>query len=92
MTGTANVSVYLNVTSHWTSLAVLRHFEGRLTAGAPGIVFTHTFSTPVVVGLSVVLAFMCTIKDDDCTTIGFLVWDRWSCISHNDLLKTIYLQ
>ena len=32
------------------------------------------------------------IKDDDCATIGLLVWDRWSCISDNDLLKNIDLQ
>ena len=61
VTGKANVSVYVNVTSHWTSLAVLKGFIGELVMGSTyGLVYSYPNVIPVVVGLSVVLAFMCT--------------------------------
>ena len=61
VTGKANVSVYVNVTSHWTSLAVLKRFRGKLHLGRNGASYSLPVVT-VVVGLSVVLAFMCTLQ------------------------------
>ena len=58
VTGKGNVSVYVNVTSHWTSLAVLKGFIGELD----GSVYGYPNVIPVVVGMSVVLAFMCTLQ------------------------------
>ena len=55
--GTAKVSVYMNVTSHWTSLAVLTGFVGSLVVSRS----TSYSLILVVVGLSVVLVFMCTL-------------------------------
>ena len=57
-TGEANVSVYVNVTSHWTSLAVLTGFAGGLSLSILPIAYSPI---PVVVGLCVVVAFMCTL-------------------------------
>ena len=61
MTGIANVSVYVNVTSHWTSLAVLKGFRGELD----GPVYSYSNVIPVVVGLSVVLALCVHYKSSD---------------------------
>ena len=49
----------MNVTSHWTSLAVLGEFDGDLLVN--DYIWGYD-DIPVVVGLSVVLAFMCTLQ------------------------------